>query len=171
MRDGHRRDEEFTDFVAAGQHRLYRQAVLLTGDASRAQDLVQVTLERVYVAWARVEEPAAFARQTLLRGFLRDRQRSSRERELLALADGARAGREPDHALTVIEAMRTLPPRMRAVVLLRYWEGESVARTAEVLAMSEGTVKSTAARALARLRDLLGDAFEERTRHPSQETR
>ena len=63
----------------------------------------------------------------------------------------------------MIEAMRDLPPRMRAVVVLRYWEGESVTRTAQVLGMSEGTVKSTSARALDRLRDLLGDTFDDRT--------
>lgn len=163
MRDRRTRDEDFTEFVAAWQRRLHRQALLLTGEPGQAQDLVQVTLERVYVAWARVEDPGSFARRTMLNGFLRDRQRSRRERELLVVADGARAEREPDHALTVIEAMRALPPRMRAVVVLRYWEGESVTRTAEVLGMSEGTVKSTSARALGRLRDLLGDTFDDRT--------
>ena len=59
--------------------------------------------------------------------------------------------------------MRHLPPRMRAVVVLRYWEGESVAATARTLGMSEGTVKSTSARALAHLRALLGETFDERT--------
>ena len=159
-----RRDHEaeFRDFVVAGQQRLYRQALLLTGEPGQAQDLVQTTLEKLYVAWHRVEEPGAYARRILLNGFVQDRRRSRRERQLLALPDGASADRDADHALTVMEALRHLPPRMRAVVVLRYWEGESVAHTAHVLEMSEGTVKSTSARALDRLRDLLGDAFDDR---------
>lgn len=163
MRDRHDRQAEFTDFVASGQQRLHRQAMLLTGEPSRAQDLVQVTLEKVFVAWARIEDPGAYAHRTLLHSFLHDRRRARRERELLALPDGARDERRPDHALTVIEAMRGLPPRMRAVVVLRYWEGESVAATARTLGISEGTVKSTSARALAQLRDVLGETFDERT--------
>ncbi len=159
------RDTEFRDFVVDGQQRLFRQALLLTGEPGHAQDLVQSTLEKLYVAWHRVEEPAAYARRILLNGFIHDRRRARRERELLAVADGARADRQADHALTVIEAMRHLPPRMRAVVVLRYWEGESVTRTSQVLGMSEGTVKSTSARALDRLRYLLGDTFDERAPH------
>lgn len=163
MRDRHDREAEFTDFVASGQRRLYRQALLLTGEPARAQDLVQVTLEKVFVAWPRVEDPAAYAHRTLLHSFIHDRRRARRERELLALPDGARDERRPDHALTVIEAMRHLPPRMRAVVVLRYWEGESVATAASILGISEGTVKSTSARALAQLRELLGETFDDRT--------
>ena len=162
MQDGRQRDAEFTDFVTGSQQRLHRQALLLTGDAGQAQDLVQVTLEKLYVAWRRVEDPAAYAHRVMVNGFVRDRRRARRDRELLAVPDGARLERQPDHAITVIDALRTLSPRMRAVVVLRYWEGQSVTRTAEVLGTSEGNVKSTASRALARLRDLLGETFDDR---------
>lgn len=163
MRTNRDDDEaEFRDFVVAGQQRMYWQALLLTGEPGQAQDLVQTTLEKLYVVWHRVDEPGAYARRILLNGFIHDRRRSRRERQLLALPDAVSADRDADHALTVIEAMRHLPPRMRAVVVLRYWEDESVTRTAQILEMSEGTVKSTAARALDRLRDLLGEAFSER---------
>lgn len=175
MQDRRQRDEqrdaEFTDFVTGSQQRLHRQALLLTGDPGEAQDLVQVTLERVYVAWRRIEEPGAYAHRTMVNGFVRDRRRARRERELLAVPDGARHERQPDHAITVMDALRALPPRMRAVVVLRYWEGESVARTADVLSMTESNVKSTAARALARLREQLGESFDERvSAHASHDT-
>ena len=68
----------------------------------------------------------------------------------------------PEQALTVLAALAELPPRMRSVVVLRYWEDLSVEDTAAALGCSTGTVKSSSSRGLAQLRLLLGDAFEER---------
>jgi RNA polymerase sigma-70 factor (sigma-E family) len=161
-----RRHEEFTQFAATAQQRLYRQGYLLTGSREASQDLVQATLTKMYVAWPRIENPSAYAYRTMLRGFLEIRRRSGRERELHDLPDGAPPRSDPAHALTVRAALAELPPRMRAVVVLRYWEDLSVEQTATALGCTTGTVKSTASRGLAQLRELLGEAFDERAPSP-----
>jgi len=158
-----RRDGEFAEFAATEQQRLYRRARLLAGDADAAQDLVQTTLVKLYVAWPRVEEPAAYASRVLLRTFLDGRRRSQRERELHALADHGRAETDPARVVTVLGALADLPPRTRAAVVLRYWEDLSVEQAAVALGCSTGTVKSLSSRGLERLRELLHDTFEERT--------
>jgi len=162
-----RRHAEFTAFAQAAQQRLFRQGYLLTGSRETAQDLVQSTLTKMYVAWPRIDNPPAYAYRTMMRGFLELRRRSDRERELHDLPDGAPAMRDPDQVLTVRAALAELPPRMRAVVVLRYWEDLSVQQTATALGCTTGTVKSTASRGLAQLRELLGEAFEERVPSPS----
>jgi len=158
-----RRDGEFAEFAATEQQRLYRRARLLAGNADAAQDLVQATLVKLYVAWPRVEDPAAYASRVLLRTFLDGRRRSQRERELHALADPQRAETDPARVMTVLAALADLPPRTRAAVVLRYWEDLSVEQAALALGCSAGTVKSLSSRGLERLRELLHDTFEERT--------
>ena len=157
------RGGEFADYAAQAQERLFRQAVLLTGDRDSAHDLVQSTLVKLYVAWARIETPAAYAQRTMLRTFLDDRRKVRRESELLRPIDGRAVETDPTHALTVRQAIASLPPRMRAVVVLRYWEDLPVEQVADLLGCSAGTVKSTSSRGLDRLRELLGDTFAERT--------
>lgn len=162
-----RRHTEFTAFAETAQQRLFRQGYLLTGSREAAQDLVQTTLTKMYVAWPRIDNPPAYAYRTLMRGFLEVRRRADRERELHDLPDGARLQRDPDQVLTVRAALAQLPPRMRAVVVLRYWEDLSVEQTATALGCTTGTVKSTASRGLAQLRELLGEAFDERVQSTS----
>jgi RNA polymerase sigma-70 factor (sigma-E family) len=157
-----RRDAEFAEFATIEQQRMYRRARLLTGDAHAAQDLVQATLVKLYVAWPGVEQPAAYAHRVLVRTFLDGRRRSRRERELLALADPQRSERDPDRVVTVLGALVELPPRTRAAVVLRYWEDLSVDQTAVALGCTAGTVKSLSSRGVERLRELLQEAFEER---------
>jgi RNA polymerase sigma-70 factor (sigma-E family) len=157
-----RRDAEFSEFAAVEQQRMHRRARLLTGDSDAAQDLVQSTLVKPYVAWPGVDQPAAYAHRVLVRTFLDGRRRSRRERELLALPEPRRAEPEPDRAVTVLGALAELPPRARAAVVLRYWEDLSVDQTALALGCSAGTVKSLSSRGLERLRELLHDTFEER---------
>lgn len=158
MRTEHQHD--FESFVAGSQHRLFRQAVLLAGDRAAAQDLVQQSLVSLYVAWPRVREPGAYARRILVRAFLDTKRRRGREHDLHALSDGAPPERDPSLTLTVRGALAELPPRTRAVVVLRYWEDRSVEETARLLGCSTGTVKSTASKGLSTLRDLLGDEFD-----------
>lgn len=153
--------EGFTDFAQAAQQRLFRQAYLLAGDRAGAEDLVQATLTTLYVSWPRIKDPAPYAHRTLLNEFLRGKRRRDRERDLHRLGDGAGPDRDPARSLTVLDALGDLPDRMRAVVVLRYWEDLSVERTADLLGTSTGNVKSTASRGLARLRELLGEGFEE----------
>ena len=157
------RESGFTEFAAEAQQRLYRRAYLLVGEREAALDLVQSTLTALYVAWPRVIDPPAYAHRTLVRSFLATRRRGLKERERLerlpARPDPPLA---PEQTLTVLAALAQLPPRMRSVVVLRYWEDLSVEDTAAALGCSTGTVKSSSSRGLAQLRDLLGEAFEER---------
>jgi RNA polymerase sigma-70 factor (sigma-E family) len=157
------RDAAFTEFAAGAQQQLFRRAYLLAGDRDSALDLVQNTLTAMYVAWPRIIDPPAYAHRTLVRSFLSTKRRKVRERERLEqLPVPTDAMPAPEHALTVLAALGQLPPRMRSVVVLRYWEDLSVEDTAAALGCSTGTVKSTSSRGLAQLRVLLGEAFEER---------
>lgn len=153
------RESEFAAWAGDGQHRLYRQAYLLTGEAESARDLVQATLLKVFIAWRRVDNPPAYAYRTLVNLFLRDRRQQERERRAHLLEDTPAAEPDPGLALTLLEALDELTPRMRSVVVLRYWEDLSVDDTARALGCSAGTVKSTSARALAHLRARLGPTF------------
>ena len=76
------------------------------------------------------------------------------------MADVPGTGAWPGERLAILGALRQLPYQQRAVAVLRYWEGASVAETAALLGISEGTVKSYASRAIARLRELISDRIE-----------
>jgi len=154
------RDEEFGDFVAARYQALVRTGLGLTGDLGQAEDLAQSALIRTYLAWGRLREPAnaeAYARRTLVRLALRERQRKWRgEISTARLPEPARglvtgADRE-DLALDVRRALAALPIGQRAVLVLRYLDDQSEAEIAKALGISPGTVKSRAARGLASLR-------------------
>jgi RNA polymerase sigma-70 factor (sigma-E family) len=153
MRDG------FDEFVRSRGTGLLRIAYLLTGDRHSAEDLVQEVLEQMYVKWRRIHGmPEAYARRALVnRSANRWRRRSRRPEALLGSHDAA----APDHSEhivvrdTVVTALRTLPPRQRAAVVLRYLEDLPVSEVARALDCSEGTVKSSVSRGLARLRAAL----------------
>jgi RNA polymerase sigma-70 factor (sigma-E family) len=158
---------DFERFVAERTDQLLRTAFLLAGDAAEAEDLVQETLLRVARHWPRVaamEYPGAYARQILVNLALRDRGRRARRSVELAAPPGAPAldladRRAEDDLRTVdaraelIAALNSLPARQRAVIVLRYWDELPEAEVAALLGCSVGTVKSTASRALARLRE------------------
>ncbi|MDT0182851.1 SigE family RNA polymerase sigma factor [Microbacterium sp. ARD31] len=159
------RTEEFVAFTAAHRRDLVRTATLLcAGDAAHAEDVVQITLTRLFLAWTRVrraDSPLAYARRSLTNAFLDEAGRAHRRRESVA-ADPRTAAAEPaaspeDVVLRrlVLDALATLAPRQRAVVVLRHWHDLDVAQTAEALGCSTGTVKSQNARALAHLRSVL----------------
>ncbi len=152
---------QFSAFVREHRHGLVRWATTLTaGDTHLAEDLVQQCLSRVYRRWAQAQRnPLSYTRRTLLNAFIDHRRRpvSRRERSVERLPELPVPGPESsdDHLL---EALRALPPRMRAVVTLRYVEDLSVEETAQLLGCSTGTIKSQAARALAKLRNTLAQA-------------
>ena len=123
------RPDEFTAYAGQAQQRLFRQAVLLTGDPDSARDLVQSTLVKVYVAWPRVDTPAAYTQRTMVRTFLDGRRKERREAELHRPIDSCRPEPDPVQAVAVRQAIAALPPRMRAVVVLRYWEDLTVDKT------------------------------------------
>ena len=159
-------EDELEQFVSGRYLAVRRTAFLLCGDWHRAEDLVQGTLVKVVVAARRrrVDSLDAYARQVLLRLFLEENKRLWRRREkswaepadALDAAD-PEAGTDRETRLTLLAALRGLPPRQRAAVVLRYWEDRSVEETAQLLGVSPGTVKSQCAKALAALRSRLGD--------------
>ena len=157
---------DFEDYVAARQHRLYRTAYLLCGDRDRAQDLVQTTLVALLRSWKKArlaQNPDAYAKKALIRAFLSEqrslRRSSSAHAFLRAGAESAAAPDPTELRVIVLEALRTLPPKPRAMIILRYWEDLSVEETAALLGCSEGNVKSQCSRSLTKLRSLLGDRY------------
>ncbi len=164
------RDDAFRAYVTGHRSGLLRTATFLTaGDAFAAEDLVQTALMRVYVAWSRVRPDTvdAYARKALLHALIDDRRRAFTRREQpraelpeIALPEAA------DVETALYAALATLPPRMRAAVVLRYFCDLSVADTADELSCSEGTVKSQTARALAHLRTALSPTTPTREAHP-----
>lgn len=159
-------EDAYLEFVAARAKPLYRSAyVLAAGDTHLAEDLVQETLSRVYVHWNRVagaDSPAAYAQTVLVRSFLSlRRRRSTAERPVGNMPDSAASGPDTALRLALLDAVGQLPPRDRAVLLLRYWEDRSIEETGSMLSMSSGAVRTRAGRARERLRRALGDSLTE----------
>ncbi|MGW6243332.1 SigE family RNA polymerase sigma factor [Streptomyces roseolus] len=154
----------FEAFARAAQQRLYRTAYLLCGDAEHARDLTQTTLAKLYQHWRKAgaaEHPHAYAKTVLTRTFLAERRRRLRDLLLLTRTGGTvpePAADHPELRVTLLAALAELPPRARAMVVLRYWDDQSVASVAALLRCSEATVKSQCSRSLARLRVRLADA-------------
>jgi len=150
----------FEEFVNARSPGLLRTAYLLCGgDRLAAEDLLQDVLERMYVRWRRIHgAPEAYARRALANAAAnRWRRRARRVRESPLEAAGAAVG-GPEQSVVdrdeVVRALAALPPRMRAVLVLRYFDDLSESETAAALGCGVGTVKSQTSRALARLREL-----------------
>jgi RNA polymerase sigma-70 factor (sigma-E family) len=150
--------------MVARQRRLLTTAYLLTGDPYAAEDLVQTTLAKVYLAWDRVSAAAsvdAYARRMLVNEHASGWRRLWRHREVISDVITHDAPVDDDQYDGVRDALwqavRALPTRQRAVVVLRYYEQLSEKETAEALGISTGTVKSQASRALATLRTELDD--------------
>jgi RNA polymerase sigma-70 factor (sigma-E family) len=164
-----RRDEEFTAYVAARAGVLRRSAYLLCGDWHRAEDLVQSALTKAYLSWGRVsraDNVDGYVRTMLVRTYL-DEQRRRWRREQPTEDVGDRGGADPSDRvaarLDLVRALGTLPPRQRAVVVLRCWEDLPIAEVARTLDCSEGTVKSQTSRGLAALRAELTPGLPEGT--------
>lgn len=170
------RDEEFSAFMVEAEPLLARTAWLLCGDRHRAEELVQQTLVRTYVAWprARAGDPLAYARRTLANARIDLWRR--RRREVLVDPDDATGPvashgertRGPDLERTsadrdvLVRALARLSPQRRRVVVLRYVLDLSEQQVADDLNVSVGAVKSAAARGLRQLREVLGDATGDR---------
>jgi RNA polymerase sigma-70 factor (sigma-E family) len=153
----------FLDLYVARRGPLRKTAHLLCGDWHHAEDLVQNAFVKLYVAWGRVRELEgvdAYLRQTLVHLYIDEtRRRRHRDRIVAEPPDESRS--EPADASDrweLIAALRGVPRRQRACLVLRFYEDMSVAQTAAVLGCSEGTVKSQTARGLTALRDVLAVA-------------
>jgi RNA polymerase sigma-70 factor (sigma-E family) len=161
-RDATRR-RDFESWLVAREGALQRTAHLLTGDPHTAQDLVQTTLTKLYLAWDRVadrDHVDAYARKVLVNEHRSTWRRAWRRREVVTdeVPETGYVARQYDGTADAVwEFVGSLPPRQRAVIVLRYYEDLTEAQTAELLGISVGTVKSQAHRALASLRALAGD--------------
>jgi RNA polymerase sigma-70 factor (sigma-E family) len=152
----------FVEFATARSATLFRTAWLLTGDWHLAQDLVQETLGRLYVHWGKVaaaDQPEAYARSVLVRTFLSHRRRRSSSERPSEHVDLGQAVHEADSDLrvTLFGALSQLDRLDRTVVVLRYWQDLDAPTTGELVGLSAAAVRTRCSRALARLRDVLGD--------------
>ncbi|HJR18334.1 MAG TPA: SigE family RNA polymerase sigma factor [Actinomycetota bacterium] len=158
------KDQEFREFFQAEFRPLRRLGYLLTGDWAEAEDLAQEAMVRTYRAWGRITErdrPGAYARSILV-----NRRRSLLRRSAVA-AKHAEMLRAPEYqpamgeeAMVLWEAIRSLPQRQRAAIVLRFYEDMSEADVAAVLEMPVGTVKSLVHRGVGKLREKLGPGWQ-----------
>jgi RNA polymerase sigma-70 factor (sigma-E family) len=145
-----------------------RLAMLLTGDRQRAEDLLQESLVKVYERWGRLHrlgDPHAYLRRVVVNTHTSWWHRRRRENLVAEVPDrAAPPGFDADVELK--RALDELPPKQRAVVVLRLYEDLSERRTAETLGCSVGNVKSQYARALAKLRKLVHEpSYQESGSH------
>ena len=151
-------DEAFEAFVRAHGTTLVRLAGALTGNPHVSEEVVQSALERVFLRWPRLDDPLAYSRQVVV-NLCRDRGRGAGRRERVGLPFTDSAAPDvigaSDDRDQLVRAVRALPYRQRAVVVLRFWHDLTEQQAADVLGIRAGTVKSQTSRALQRLRQLL----------------
>jgi RNA polymerase sigma-70 factor (sigma-E family) len=156
-------DQDFAEFVAARWTPLYRLAYLLTASPTAAEDLLQTSLEKAYVRWARIvgmEHAEAYERRIIANTYVSGHRRSWRReepREHLPETASSIEGALLDRAL-LWPLVCALPARQRAVIVLRYYEDLSEADIATTLGCAPGTVKSQSAAAMRSLRRALAAA-------------
>jgi RNA polymerase sigma-70 factor (sigma-E family) len=155
-----KQERAFEDFVASHGDALLRLATLLTSDQGLGEDAYQETLHRLAARWSRVDSPHAYCRKILHNIVIdqaRKQQRQPAEVQLHEAHDDGDA-RALDTAAAVeirpvlLAALAALTPHQRAIVVLRYFDDRSELEVADLLGVSPGTVKSTASRAMAQLR-------------------
>jgi RNA polymerase sigma-70 factor (sigma-E family) len=154
----------FVEFVTARGPALHRTAVLLTRQEQSAEDLVQVALAKAWTSWGRIEgSHEAYVRRIIVNEFASGWRR--RWRGEVPTADLPERACDEGEAVStrqsLIAALATLPPRQRAVVVLRFFNDYTEAATADALSISVGTVKSQTFKALASLR-VSGELAEDR---------
>ena len=154
-----RDDGSFDEFMRSSSPRLLRLAWLLTGGASSAEDLAQETLERVYVAWPRVEPGGSHNYARRIRDTHHPAAPRRRGRETPPPELRERGGAAPTDEVALADELTTalaqLPVRERQCVVLRHHADLSEHDVADALNISTGTVKSSTSRGLAHLRTLL----------------
>jgi RNA polymerase sigma-70 factor (sigma-E family) len=152
-------DDGFVEWATVRRGQLRRTAYLLCGDWATADDLVQETLVRIYPKWRRLAagNPDAYARRTLTSAFIDDRRRPWRRESSSEVVPETAYDDVLPSGTGLLDALRGVPARQRAVLVLRFWEDLSVEQTVEILGCTSGNVKSQTARGLARLRELLPD--------------
>jgi RNA polymerase sigma-70 factor (sigma-E family) len=155
-------DADFLGWVSTSREGLRKTAFLLCGDWFLADDLVQDALTRLFAVWGRVSgsgDPAPYARKILVNRYLDHRRGPSRREVPLAVVPDRRA---PEQTNTVdgdrdrlMAALRLVPTGQRAVLVLRYWDDQSIEQTAQILGTSASNVRSQSSRGLDALRTAL----------------
>lgn len=169
-------DVTFESYVEREMPRMYRLAISLTGNRIDADDLVQDALTSIFVKWSKVNAsaaPGAYGRAVLVNAFLSNKRRRAAQEVVRDLSDGDRPGAAstPDPAVAYLERhellgrVGRLPPRQRAVVVLRYLEDLPVAEVAAILRTRESAVRAACHRGLRSLRaaadqEVVGSARE-----------
>ena len=156
----------YEEYVTLRWPSLYRTAYLMTGDHADAEDLVQSALVKVYGAWdkvSRADSADAYVRRVLVNTFLSSRRpvRFGRERIVAAVPELPTSSPGPEDRLSIWPHVASLPPKQRAVIVLRYYEDLTEEQIAAALGCSRGTVKSQASAALGNLRRTTGAALDE----------
>ncbi len=155
---------QYHEFASARAGQLFRIAYLMCGDWHEAQDLVQTTLAKLYSSWHRIQKSEsvdAYARKALLHTYLSHRRlRRSGEIPVAEFAETRAPGQNTELRMVLVEALATLAPRNRAVMVLRYLDDHSVEAVAELMDTTPAAIKSICNRSLKQLRALLGDDRE-----------
>jgi RNA polymerase sigma-70 factor (sigma-E family) len=167
-----REEQEFTDYFTARRDAVRRTAYLICGDWYRADDLAQTAFVALHRRWRKVRDRAAldaYVRRTLVRAAIDESRRPWRREYPVDIPPESVAGGVTHDAVgeavanrsALVDGLQQVPPRQRAVLVLRFLEGQSVTDVASALKCSEGTVKSQTARGLETLRAALGDALDD----------
>ncbi|MDA3644868.1 SigE family RNA polymerase sigma factor [Saccharopolyspora indica] len=160
-----REEQEFAEYFAARREAVRRMAYMMCGDWHRADDLAQTAFISLHRHWRKVRDKGAldaYVRRTLTRAVIDESRRPwRRERAAEVLPDRPVDSPDVDDSVatkqTLLAGLQKVPPKQRAVLVLRFLEGLDVAGVAAVMRCSEGNVKSQSARGLAALREALGD--------------
>jgi RNA polymerase sigma-70 factor (sigma-E family) len=160
-------EAEFEAYFRARRDGVRRTAYLLCGDWHRADDHAQAAFVALHRHWRRIRDKAAldaWMRRTLVRSVVDESRRPWRRERFTDVVQEGSVASGADGVATrhvLVDGLRSVPPRQRAVLVLRYLEGLDVAGTAAALGCSEGTVKSQTSHGLAALRAVLGDALDD----------
>jgi len=160
-------EAEFEAYFRARRDAVRRTAYLLCGDWHRADDHAQSAFVALHRHWRRIRDRAAldaWMRRTLVRSVVDESRRPWRRERFTDIVEVGSVASATDGVATrhvLVDGLRSVPPRQRAVLVLRYLEGLDVAGTAAALGCSEGTVKSQTSHGLAALRAVLGDTLDD----------
>ncbi|MBM0207128.1 SigE family RNA polymerase sigma factor [Micromonospora sp. STR1s_5] len=155
-------DASYVAFVEVAWQRHIRLAMLLAGDRWRAEELLQDSLVRMYERWrklSRLDDPHAYLRRCLVNNHTSMWRRRRRENLVAEVPERATRSSSTDDVLALRQALLALPPKQRAVVVLRHYEDLPEREVARVLGCSVGTVKSQHSRAMEKLRQLVDQPF------------
>lgn len=161
-------EREFAVYFRSRRDTVRRTAYMMCGDWHKADDHAQAAFVALHRNWRKIRDRAAldaWMRRTLTRAVVDESRRPwRRERSTAEHADVHTVAPASDEVATrqvLVDGLRTVPARQRAVLVLRFFEGLDVSETAAAMGCSEGTVKSQTARGLESLRASLGDALDD----------